>query len=65
MREIDIIYMDFKKAVSHSRLLTKLKSIGITGKLCLWHEAYPSDCYQATQFPSFVMYYQVFHEGAF
>ena len=35
---VDIIYMDFKKAfdsVSHSRLLTKLKSIGITGKLWL------------------------------
>ena len=41
--------MDFKKAfdsVSHSRLLTKLKSIGITGKLWLWLEAYLSDCYQ-------------------
>ena len=38
--------MDFKKAVSHSRLLTKLKSIGITDKLCLWCEAYPSDRYQ-------------------
>ena len=49
---VDIIYMDFKKAfdsVSHSRLLTKLKSIGITGKLSLWLEAYLSDCYQCVQ----------------
>ena len=41
--------MDFKKAVSHSRLLTKLKSVGITGKLCLWLKTYPSDCYQCVQ----------------
>ena len=41
--------MDFKKAVSHSRLLTKLKSIGIADKLCLWREAYPSDRYQCVR----------------
>ena len=44
--------MDFKKAfdsVSHSRLLTKLKSIGITGKLWLWLEAYLSDRYQCVR----------------
>ena len=58
--------MNFKKAfnsVSHSRLLTKLKSFGINGKLWLWLrwlEVYLSDHYQcvqwATQFLSFVMY---------
>ena len=41
--------MDFKKtfdSVSHSGLLTKLKSIGIAGKLWLWFKAYLSDRYQ-------------------
>ena len=44
--------MDFKKAfdsVSHSRLSTKLKSIGITSKLWLWLEAYLSDRYQCVR----------------
>jgi len=34
--EVDVIYMDFRKAfdsVSHNGLLLKLKSLGITGKL--------------------------------
>ena len=38
---IDILYLDFRKAfdtVPHKRLLTKLKSYGITGRLLLWIE---------------------------
>ena len=34
--EVDVVYMDFRKAfdsVSHNSLLKKLYSIGITGKL--------------------------------
>jgi len=37
--EVDVIYMDFRKAfdsVSHNGLLLKLKSFGITGKLWSW-----------------------------
>ena len=41
--EVDVVYMDFRKAfdsVSHERLLKKLQSIGITGKAWKWFEAY-------------------------
>ena len=38
---IDIVYLDFRKAfdtVPHKRLLMKLKSYGITGKIFQWIE---------------------------
>ena len=41
--EVDVVYMDFRKAfdsVSHNGLLVKLNSIGITGKLWLWLKEY-------------------------
>ena len=41
--EVDVIYMDFKKAfdsVSHNALLSKLQSLGISGKLYIWLETY-------------------------
>ena len=41
--EVDTVYMDFRKAfdsVCHDRLLNKLQSIGITGKLWKWLQAY-------------------------
>ena len=40
---IDVIYLDFQKAfdsVPHRRLLLKLQSYGITGKLLAWIEAF-------------------------
>jgi len=40
---IDVIYLDYKKAfdtVPHRRLLTKLQSFGITGRLLRWIEAF-------------------------
>jgi len=48
--EVDVIYMDFRKAfdsVSHDGLLLKLKSVGIIGKLWSWlytYLKYPSQC---------------------
>ena len=41
--EVDVIYMDFKKAfdsVSHNALLSKLRTLGISGKLWTWLETY-------------------------
>ena len=41
--EVDVVYMDFRKAidsVSHNGLLKKLNSIGITGNLWLWLREY-------------------------
>ena len=41
--EVDVIYMDFKKAfdsVSHNALLSKLHTLGISGKLWTWLETY-------------------------
>jgi len=41
--EVEMIYMDFRKAfdsVSHDGLLLKLKSVGITGKLWSWLYTY-------------------------
>ena len=41
--EVDVIYMDFKKAfdsVSHNALLSKLQYLGISGKLYTWLETY-------------------------
>ena len=41
--EVDVVYMDFKKAfdsVSHHHLLGKLQTFGITGKARQWFEAY-------------------------
>ena len=41
--EVDVIYMDFKKAfdsVSHSALLSKLQALGISGRLWFWLETY-------------------------
>ena len=40
-KNIDIVYLDFRKAfdtVPHQRLLTKLKSYGITGQVYAWIE---------------------------
>ena len=39
--EVDVIYMDFKKAfdsVSHNALLSKLQALGIPGRLWFWLE---------------------------
>ena len=44
--QLDVIYLDFKKAfdsVSHNELLVKLWSSGITGNLWLWFKAYLSN----------------------
>ena len=41
--EVDVIYMDFKKAfdsVSHNSLLSKLQALGISGRLWFWLETY-------------------------
>ena len=41
--EVDVVYMDFRKAFdseSHNGLLKKLNSIGITGNLWLWLREY-------------------------
>ena len=41
--EVDVIYMDFRKAfdsVSHNALLSKLQALGISGKLWSWLETY-------------------------
>ena len=41
--EVDVIYMDFKKAfdsVSHNTLLSKLQALGISGRLWFWLETY-------------------------
>ncbi|KAK7105260.1 hypothetical protein V1264_016666 [Littorina saxatilis] len=46
---IDAIYMDFKKAfdtVPHGRLLSKLKAIGLQGKLLNWIQAFLSNRHQ-------------------
>lgn len=43
---VDIIYLDFAKAfdkVPHIRLIEKLKSLGITGKICQWIKAWLSN----------------------
>ena len=40
---IDVVYLDFRKAfdsVPHSRLLAKLQSYGVSGKLLTWIEAF-------------------------
>ncbi len=45
-RAVDIIYLDYQKAfdkVPHKRLLTKLKSCGVSGNLQKWSE----DCLSA------------------
>ena len=42
-RVVDVIYLDFRKAfdsVSHSKLLLKLQSYGISGTLLQWFRAY-------------------------
>ena len=47
--QTDVIYLDISKAfdtVSHSILLTKLWSIGITGTTWSWFKSYLSACYQ-------------------
>ena len=47
--QTDVIYFDTSKAfdtVSHSILLNKLWSIGITGVLWTWFRDYLSNCYQ-------------------
>ena len=50
--EVDVVYMDFKKAfdsVSHNHLLNKLQEVGITGKLWKWLEAYLSNRFQCVR----------------
>ena len=45
----DVIYLDFKKAfdsVSHCKLLLKLRSCGIAGKLFNWFKAYLTNRHQ-------------------
>ena len=44
--EVDVVYLDFSKAfdkVPHKRLLQKLRSYGIKGKLLSWIEAFHSE----------------------
>ena len=41
---LDVIYMDFMKAldkVPHKRLLHKLRSYGLSDNLCTWVEKFP------------------------
>ena len=50
--ETDVVYMDFRKAfdsVSHKHLLMKLQSIGITGNVWKWFEAYLKPRYQCVK----------------
>ena len=50
--EVDVVYMDFRKAfdsVSHNGLLQKLQSAGITGKLWSWLQAYLKYHYQCVR----------------
>ena len=50
--EVDVVYMDFKKAfdsVSHHHLLGKLQTFGITGKARQWFEAYLHNRYQCVK----------------
>ena len=45
-KNFDVLYFDFAKAfdkVCHERLLTKLESIGITGKMLSWFRDWLSD----------------------
>ena len=47
--EVDVVYLDFSKAfdkVPHQRLLQKLRSYGINGKLLSWIEAFLTDLKQ-------------------
>ena len=49
----DVIYLDFKKAfnsVTHTKLLHKIRSFGITGTLFNWFVAYLSNRVQYVQF---------------
>jgi len=48
-QSLDVIYIDFAKAfdsVVHSKLLSKLASYGISGKLLCWIEDFLTDRYQ-------------------
>ena len=50
-KPVDIVYIDFSRAfdsVVHSKLLYKLNSIGITGKLLSWISSFLSDRTQCT-----------------
>ena len=45
-KDVDVIYLDFSKAfdkVDHNILLTKLKSLGVTGKLLKWIKSFLQD----------------------
>ena len=47
--EVVVVYLDFSKAfdkVPHQRLLQKLRSYGINGKLLSWIEAFLTDLKQ-------------------
>ena len=44
-KQMDVVYMDFRKAfdsVSHHKLLIKMRCIGIQGNLLLWFQSYLS-----------------------
>ena len=45
-KPVDVVYLDFKKAfdtIPHKRLLNKLRSYGISGKLLAWIESFLSE----------------------
>ena len=50
--EVDVVYMDFKKAfdsVSHDSILQKLYAAGITGKLWFWLQSYFKHYFQCVR----------------
>ena len=54
--EVDVVYMDFKKAfnsVSHDSLLRKLYASGITGKLWFWLQSYLKHRFQCVRIGAF------------
>jgi len=43
---IDVVYLDFLKAVPHRCLLAKLEAYGISGKVLYWNNAFLSNTRQ-------------------
>ena len=63
---VDVIYFDFAKAfdtVPHRRLLHKLKSYGIRGKIFHWIESYLTDRYQLVKVNGTKSKYRRVHSG--